>query len=164
LFARLKTHQTQCKSASLCRGIFCCPTIGKLFTASADCNVEGVRCSLAVSSTLVEICGRVPLVRPGGFPLSGSLFCGSSSFGGERGAKNVNDPPDRRRDHQLRQTINQYCKMAAQAEGEAASCNDPIQREQYLALLLWQNGDRASGHAPRPTVQPNRVSAPGGRF
>ena len=41
---------------------------------------------------------------------------------------------DRRRDHQLRATIDEYRKLAAEAEKESANCKDPAQREKYRAL------------------------------
>jgi|HubBroStandDraft_6_1064221.scaffolds.fasta_scaffold2843639_1 hypothetical protein len=57
--------------------------------------------------------------------------------------------PDRRREHDLRETITEYRKMAARAQIDAAQCKDQVARERYLALVkaLTELGDTLQGRA-----------------
>jgi len=57
--------------------------------------------------------------------------------------------PDRRHEHDLRETITEYRKMAARAQIDAAQCKDQVARERYVALVKALTGlaDALQGHA-----------------
>jgi hypothetical protein len=63
----------------------------------------------------------------------------------------MSDIPERRRDHQLRKTIDEYRKLASEAEEEAKKCDDPAKRAGYLKLAgsLTELADTLQGRPYR---------------
>jgi hypothetical protein len=51
-----------------------------------------------------------------------------------KGGQRMTRTPDRRRDDELRKTIEEYRRLAAEAQREAANATDAARRESHLAM------------------------------